>query len=198
MKCFRQVQPSATNHAVNMLSEEIQQRNMKKVKVNVQITFIIYIIESVANVSVWVVWFLVFQKSNDVSRMLSVLWYHLILPYIFLMNTSHNKNLVVDDGWETTIRNTFINPRPFNFFKSATISNIFRRFNRNGQNMVEQYKETDSVNSDSNMNKKTECSHQNCNNEEKTTSEVLSVSKSVEAINRRENGNTINIPYNLH
>ena len=34
------------------------------------------------------------------------MWFHVILPYTFLMNTSHNKRLVTDEGWWNTIRNT--------------------------------------------------------------------------------------------
>ena len=41
------------------------------------------------------------------SLTLGVLWFMVILPYTFLMNTSHNKNLVTDEGWWNTIRNTF-------------------------------------------------------------------------------------------
>ena len=37
---------------------------------------------------------------------LSLFWFHVMLPYVFLMNTSHNKNLVIDDGWLNTIQNT--------------------------------------------------------------------------------------------
>ena len=37
---------------------------------------------------------------------LGIMWFHVILPYTFLMNTSHNKRLVTDEGWWNTIRNT--------------------------------------------------------------------------------------------
>ena len=37
---------------------------------------------------------------------LSLFWFHVMLPYVFLMNTSHNKKLVIDDGWLNTIQNT--------------------------------------------------------------------------------------------
>jgi len=88
-----------------MLSEAIQQRNIKKVKVNAQITFVTYILETVANVSIFFLWNFAYQKNNDFSLILIMLWYHIILSYTFLMNTSHNKNMLVNDSWSNTIRN---------------------------------------------------------------------------------------------
>ena len=81
-------------------------RNVRKVKVNAQVTFVIYLLESVANFSIFVVWFFVHQRNSNLTLTLGVLWFHVILPYTFLMNTSHNKNLVADEGWWNTIRNT--------------------------------------------------------------------------------------------
>ena len=69
-------------------------------------TFVIYILEVVANLTIFVVWFFIHQKTSDYALTLSVLWFHVILPYTFLMNTSHNKNVVLDEGWWNTIRNT--------------------------------------------------------------------------------------------
>ena len=36
-----------------------------------------------------------------------MLVYHVILPYAFLMNTSHNKNRIVEQGWINVFRNLF-------------------------------------------------------------------------------------------
>ena len=83
-----------------------QTRNVRKVKVNAQVTFVIYILETVANLSIFIVWFFVNHGNNNLTLTLSVLWFNVILPYTFLMNTSHNKNLVSDEGWWNTIRNT--------------------------------------------------------------------------------------------
>ena len=84
-----------------------QTRNVRKVKVNAQVTFVTYLLETVANLSIFVVWFFVNHGNNNLTLTLSVLWFNVILPYTFLMNTSHNKNLVADDGWWNTIRNIF-------------------------------------------------------------------------------------------
>ena len=98
--------PSKDNLAAKSLSEPRQIRNVRKVKVNAQVTFVIYILESVANFSIFVVWFFVNQRNSNLTLTLGVLWFNVILPYTFLMNTSHNKNLVADEGWGSTIRNT--------------------------------------------------------------------------------------------
>ena len=37
----------------------------------------------------------------------SMLWYCVILPYARLMNTTYNKDRIVDDGWKSVIINLF-------------------------------------------------------------------------------------------
>ena len=104
---FRQVYPSKDNLAAKSLSEHAQARNIRKVKVNAQMTFVIYVLETVANISIYIPILFVYRSNSSMSLTLGVLWFMVILPYTFLMNTSHNKNLVTDEGWWNTIRNTF-------------------------------------------------------------------------------------------
>ena len=109
-----QVQPSPTNLAANMLSDEARNRNLQKVKINAQIMFVIYVLECVANTSIYIVWAFVTGTSNQVTLGLALLWFHILLPYTFLMNTSHNKNRLIDEGWLNTIRNTIVHPKGLN------------------------------------------------------------------------------------
>ena len=88
-----------------MLAKSIQIRNQRKVKVNAQVTFVIYVLETVANLSIFIVWIFIHGYSSEVTVTMGVMWFHVILPYIFLMNTSHNKNLLIDDGWWNTVKN---------------------------------------------------------------------------------------------
>ena len=88
-----------------MLAKDIQIRNQRKVKVNAQVTFVIYILETIANFSIFIVWTIVHGYSSEVTVTMGVMWFHIVLPYIFLMNTSHNKNLLIDDGWWSTVKN---------------------------------------------------------------------------------------------
>ena len=71
--CFRQVHQSKYNLAANSLSEPRQMRNVRKVKVNAQVTFVIYLLESVANFSIFVVWFFVHQRNSNLTLSLGVL-----------------------------------------------------------------------------------------------------------------------------
>ena len=34
-----------------------------------------------------------------------MLFFHIIIPYTFLMNTSYNKDRIINDGWETVLLN---------------------------------------------------------------------------------------------
>lgn len=88
-----------------MLAKSIQIRNQRKVKVNAQVTFVIYVLETIANLSIFIVWVFIQRYSSEVTVTMGVMWFHVILPYIFLMNTSHNKNLLIDDGWWNTVKN---------------------------------------------------------------------------------------------
>ena len=78
-------------------------RNMRKVKINAQVAFALYILETVGQVLVFVLWIIIGQTEAGMT--LAVTLYYVVLPYTFLMNTSHNKNLLIDYGWMNTIRN---------------------------------------------------------------------------------------------
>ena len=98
-----QTNPAPGNHAANGLSEEGQLRNIRKVQVNAQVTFAIYVLETLALVSVVVVWFMI--RKNEISMTISFISFYVMLPYTFLMNTDYNKNLITEYGFFNTIRN---------------------------------------------------------------------------------------------
>ena len=86
-------------------------RNIRKVQVNAQVTFAIYILETVALASVAILWFAI--GKIELSTTLSFVSFYVVLPYTFLMNTSHNKNLITEHGFLNTIRNAIQNPCNF-------------------------------------------------------------------------------------
>ena len=88
-------------------------RNIRKVQVNAQVTFAIYILETVALASVVILWFAI--RKNELSATLSFVSFYVVLPYTFLMNTPHNKNLITEHGFLNTIRNAI--QMPCNFKK---------------------------------------------------------------------------------
>ena len=86
-------------------------RNMRKVQVNAQVTFAIYILETVALASVVILWFAI--RKNELSVTMGFVSFYVVLPYTFLMNTSHNKNLITEHGFLNTIRNAIQIPCNF-------------------------------------------------------------------------------------
>lgn len=102
---YSQVQPSSNNAAARSLAKDIQERNVRKVDVNAEITFVVWILECLANLAMAIVTLLVYGITSFLTLTMLVLWYHIILPYTHLMNTSHNKDRITDIGWQNTIRN---------------------------------------------------------------------------------------------
>ena len=88
-------------------------RNIRKVQVNAQVTFAIYILETVALASIVILWLAI--GKNEISVTLAFVFFYVALPYTFLMNTSHNKKLITEHGFLNTIRNAI--QMPCNFEK---------------------------------------------------------------------------------
>ena len=105
---FRQVTPTEDNTAARSLPEENQRHNMKLVAVNARVTFVVWILETIANISVLSFWAFVhgtssWGKNYNVTN--AMMWHYLIISYTFLMNTSYNKNRIIEDGWKIVIMN---------------------------------------------------------------------------------------------
>ena len=93
------------NHAANSLAEEIQMRNIRKVAVNARIAAVLCLLEFLANFSVVFIWIIIVGSSSAGGLTNAITWYYVILPFTHLMNTSYNKDRVVDDGWKSVILN---------------------------------------------------------------------------------------------
>ena len=93
------------NHAANSLAEVIQIRNIRKVAVNARITAVLCLLEFLANFSVVFIWIIIVGSSSAGGLTNAITWYYVILPFTHLMNTSYNKDRVVDDGWKSVILN---------------------------------------------------------------------------------------------
>ena len=80
--------------------------NKKKVLVNSQITAMISILESETNLSFLIIlWY--FKGTTYFSLILPLILHFVILPHAFLMNTSDNKNRIVEVGWKNVFKNLF-------------------------------------------------------------------------------------------
>ena len=116
---------------------------MRKVKINANIAFVIWILEWIANASIYICW--VF--APDVTILMAIMWYYIFLPHIFLMNTSHNKDLIVDDGLKTTILNACKLPFQFQSQDTASVED------QNEDNGINNIEENDSSLHSFNFNK---------------------------------------------
>ena len=101
---LRQVAPTKNNAAVNSLSKDIQIRNVRKVKTSANVTFVIWILEMVANLNIYGCWVMGPSYEKYFFEVCCI-WYYVILPHTYLMNTSHNKERIVDDGLWVTVKN---------------------------------------------------------------------------------------------
>ena len=85
---------------------------MRKVLVNAQVTAMISSIESLF-VIVHIAGVAIAGKKTAVTILMVMLLYMvlflIILPYSFLMNTSHNKNRIIEHGWKNVIQNLTVN-----------------------------------------------------------------------------------------
>ena len=79
---------------------------------NVQITAMISTIEFLFYV-IHQLWARFAGGTNQTGVFFAIVWYMflfmIISPYSFLMNTSHNKNRIIDDGWINVLKNITIN-----------------------------------------------------------------------------------------
>ena len=104
--CFSQVTPNPDNYAANALSTANQTRNIRSVEVNSKVAMIIWAIECVANLNL----ILIEAFSVDGLSTLTIIiaWFYVIIPFMFLMNTSFNKERVVENGWKAVLISPFV------------------------------------------------------------------------------------------
>ena len=102
--CCRQINPSSNKVVAESIGESATKLNLRKVLVNAQIKAMISLIEAFMNFAfVIIVYFTV--RGTYGSMAIMVFLYMVILPYAFLMNTSHNKNRIVEHGWRNVLNN---------------------------------------------------------------------------------------------
>lgn len=97
--------PSGNNVAARNLNNFYNDLNKKRIHVNSQVTAMITILESAYVIVHTIVLAVVAKKSTLSTLVPRVGLFFVILPYAFLMNTCHNKNRIVDIGWENVIKN---------------------------------------------------------------------------------------------
>ena len=96
--------PTPDNRAAQSLHRATQAYNMKLVDVNARVTLVIWNLECITNIAILVTIVVLGQTSlgNTTNAMI---WYYLIISYTFLMNTSYNKDRIIESGWKIVIFN---------------------------------------------------------------------------------------------
>ena len=80
---------------------------MKKVRVNAQVKAFVSFIEGFVNILYILIIAFTVRTSLGTLVMQSVT-YLIILPYISLMNTSYNKDRVIENGWKNVLKNLWV------------------------------------------------------------------------------------------
>ena len=104
--------PTQNPIAEEHLSESSNTRNQRKLLVNAQITAVLSLIEVIYFFGYVLTISAVKGTSPEaviIIPILLMILYLIILPYAFLMNTSHNKNHIIDYGWVNVVKNMTIN-----------------------------------------------------------------------------------------
>ena len=101
----RRINPSS-NVPASHLSDNANEINMKKLQVNAQVTYFTSLLELIGNATIVV--HVVYTKSATFSTLIhNMVFYCILSPHAFLMNTSHNKYRIVEYGWKNVILNLF-------------------------------------------------------------------------------------------
>ena len=100
----RQVEPSPDNLAANSLASDIQERNVRKVKVSAKVTLAIWVLETI---SFAVLFFTKnIYQNYELLKTFSVLLLHVVIPFVFLANSSENRERLADVRFLNIIQNT--------------------------------------------------------------------------------------------
>ena len=77
---------------------------MRRIHVNAQVKATISLTETII-MAVYVIVVGLTARKTYTTLLTILTLYMIILPYLFLMNTSHNKDRVIEHGWKTVFRN---------------------------------------------------------------------------------------------
>ena len=98
---------------------------MRKVLVNAQVTAMISSLECLCFV-IHVAGIAIIGEKTTTTIFLIMMFYMIlfliILPHSFLMNTSHNKNRIIEHGWKNVMRNLTVNNSTYRSCKSCCSS----------------------------------------------------------------------------
>ena len=100
----RQVEPSDDNLAANSLTVDVQNRNVKKVRIRAKVNFAIWVWETISLAVLAIVSRIL--QNYELTMTLFILFFYVAIPFIFLTNSSENHARLVDVGFLKTIQNS--------------------------------------------------------------------------------------------
>ena len=108
--CCRQVVPSPDNLAANSLASDIQERDVRKVKMSAKVTLAIWVLETISFAVLFVTKHI--YQNHELLSTVSILLLHVVIPFIFLANSSENRERLADFRFLNVIPNTIgIHPK---------------------------------------------------------------------------------------
>ena len=102
----RHINPSESNIASKKLGDKSNEMNLRKLHINAQVTAMTTLIETLGDITFFI--HLHYNKSSLQIFLHSIIKRFLIMPYTFLMNTSHNKDRILENGWINVLRNMVV------------------------------------------------------------------------------------------
>ena len=93
--------------ALHHVPERTSIESMKRLRVSAQVTAMATIIEVLGNLTFMVIWIFISKFADFSTLVTGMALYFVILPYVFLMNTSQNKAQIVEEGWIPIFKNIF-------------------------------------------------------------------------------------------
>jgi hypothetical protein len=101
---YRHINRPKDNGPSHVPGGENSNMDIKRVHVNSQVTAIICLLEVLGNLTTAVL--ALITKPHNLVRFIHLgIFYLIILPHVFIMNTSHNKNRIIEYGWKNVLLN---------------------------------------------------------------------------------------------
>ena len=110
MFCFyRELVSSQRRVTAGGANQDGQTISQRKILVNAQVKAMISLLELLSNVVYMVI--IVSTVKTSYTTLIQIMFlYMILLPYAFLMNTSHNKKRIVEYGWSNVLKNLIMKP----------------------------------------------------------------------------------------
>lgn len=97
-----------------VLSEKSRNRRIRISNVNIQVTFIVWLVEFLGCLTMAIDFLVVGSRSNAITgllRTLTMFCYFVLLPWTYLMNSSETKHTIADESWRVGLAGIFMSSK---------------------------------------------------------------------------------------